>query len=101
MSARWNSSQMGQKPASVPRKPPERHTGTEKPAAALLSQETQHPPYVAAQHYIGPCQLTIANGTHYPGRMRAVLVGPTDEALLLAVLAALKTYYASCQKPDL
>jgi hypothetical protein len=52
-------------------------------------------PQVAATHYIGPYQLSAANGTHFPGRMRLATVGPSDEGMVKAIVAAMQAYWDS------
>lgn len=56
------------------------------------SEDETPPPTVAETHYIGPYQLNVANGTHYPGRMRIVCVGPTDPKLIDCLTAALHAF---------
>lgn len=57
----------------------------------IIEDETP-PPTVAETHYIGRYQLNVANGTHYPGRMRAVLVGPADADLIKCLTAAINAF---------
>lgn len=67
-----------------------------KPRTSVTGPKTAEdetpPPQVAATHYIGPYQLSAANGTHYPGRCRIVVVGPTSEGLIQALAAALDSF---------
>lgn len=97
MTARWNSADLAPKKPTTPRNPPAPIKDTKAPVAARQNPEntgedTTPPPTVAETHYIGRYQLNVANGTHYPGRMRAVLVGPTDPKLLDYLTAALHQY---------
>lgn len=91
---------LSQKPAVTPRTPPVSTSASPQASKGPQKQENEEDetpaPALGAQHYIGPFQLTVANGTHFPGRMRAVVVGPADEGLLRAVLDAMKTY---CSTP--
>lgn len=81
---------------TTPRKPPASPKEPRPRNESLKTNETPEdatpPPTVAETHYIGRYQLNVANGTHYPGRMRAVLVGPTDPKLLDYLTAALHQY---------
>lgn len=70
----------------TPPKPPE------SIVEAVIIEDTTPPPTVAETHYIGRYQLNVVNGTHYPGRMRAVLVGPADADLIKCLTAALSNY---------
>lgn len=85
-------------PASpVQRNPPAPIKDTKAPVAARQKPENTGedetpPPTVAETHYIGRYQLNVANGTHYPGRMRAVLVGPADADLIKCLTAAINAF---------
>ena len=69
---------------------------TKAPVAKPQSQETTEdvtpPPAKSEAHYIGPYQLAVANGTHYPGRARIVIVGPASDTLTAALVAALTQF---------
>lgn len=86
----------GQKPPSVPSAPSPK--GETQPGAVgerkskEIEEDTTPAPNVAATHYIGRYQLNVANGTHYPGRARVVIVGPASEALTAALVAALTQF---------
>lgn len=94
MGARWNSLDLSQKPAKVQRTPSPAPKEPREPAAAGRSEiiNTTPNPLPASQHYIGPYHLQVACGTHYPGRIRIVLTGPTSEELTAALVAALTEF---------
>jgi hypothetical protein len=69
------------------------HPKEETPGKSKEIEEEATPPVkAAAHHYVGPYQLTVANGTHYPGRVRCVIVGPASESLTAALVAALHQF---------
>lgn len=77
------------KPPAPPKEPSPRK---ESLKTSETPEDTTPPPTVAETHYIGRYQLNVANGNHYPGRMRIVCVGPTDPKLLDYLTAALHQY---------
>lgn len=61
----------------------------DSPGAGVASVTGHVKPAAEVTHYIGPYQLNVANGTHYPGRSRCVVVGPASDELTAALVAAI------------
>lgn len=78
------------------RTPPPPTKDTKAPVVARVAPESGEdvtpPPAKSQTHYIGPYQLAVANGTHFPGRSRCVIVGPASDELITALTDALHQF---------
>jgi hypothetical protein len=97
----WSAADINQaqrrqtEPVAAP-KPPRRVEVAEKQKEAAVAAVMSS---AAKQYYVGPYQLAVANGTHYPGRSRVVIVGPASEALTAALVAAVESFNAKQAQP--
>lgn len=82
----------GRKPPATPRAQPTQ--GKTPPTPKREPAEEITPPIPPpSQYYIGPYHIQVAPGTHFPGRVRLVLTGPTVEGLAEAVAAAIHQFH--------
>lgn len=80
-------------PVEAPKKPATPRTPLPAPKEPREPGEAGKSPQTSQrEYYPHPYHVQVANGTHYPGRVRIVITGPAAESLPPHLVAALQEF---------